>query len=218
MDHNSLTTRLNAPVQHQPSLLLHACCAPCSTSVYEKLCSDFDLTVYWYNPNIFPAAEHNRRLFELEKLSKIFDFKLVVGNSSAKDYQKWLDFHFKKVSDLTIKELFLEPEGGLRCQLCYLFRMKKTAQFAKNKKFNYFTTTLTVSPHKNTPKILEIGNEISEMNNGQPKSIFLAKNFQENNGYKRSVELSKKLSLYRQNYCGCEYSLTTPAKLLPKDT
>lgn len=192
-------------------LLLHACCAPCSTSVYENLCSDFDLTVYWYNPNIFPEVEHNKRLKEIKKLSKLLNFKLIIDSDSAKDHQKWLE---------KAKKFSKEKEAGKRCTLCYDFRLQKVFDYAKKHKYDYFTTTLTVSPYKNAPKIIECGKKLERSldsaqrapfgarDDSQISTVkFLDKDFKKNDGYSRSLELSKKYDLYRQNYCGCEFSI-----------
>ncbi|MFA5926958.1 MAG: epoxyqueuosine reductase QueH [Patescibacteria group bacterium] len=183
----------------KPTLLLHACCAPCSTSVYERLSNNYDLTVYWYNPNIFPFDEHNKRLEEIKKLSGIFDFALVIDPETT-NHQQW--------NSETVQRLSTAPEGGARCWLCYHMRLEKVAKYAVEKGFSYFSSTLSVSPHKNAAKIIEIGKSI-ETKTG-PR--FLAEDFKKKDGYKRSIEISKELNLYRQDYCGCEYSLALTSK------
>lgn len=201
----------HAATSTRPSLLLHACCAPCSTAVYEKLCDDFDVTVYWYNPNIFSVAEHDKRFNEIKKLSKILNFELIIDPDST-NHQSW--------NNEAMKQLAFEPEGRSRCWLCYQMRLEKVFQYAVDKNFDFFTTTLTVSPHKNALKIIEIGMEL-EIKPRKSKSNlrgwvkkgrtrFLAQDFKKNAGYQRSIELSKKYDLYRQNYCGCEYSAKLP--------
>lgn len=175
-------------------LLLHACCAPCSTAVYERLCERFSLTVFWYNPNIFPAAEHDKRLKEIEKLASILGFMLIIDEQSALDHDKW-NGGAKKHANV--------PEGGIRCHFCYRFRMERAYQYAIDHNFDYFSTTLTVSPRKNAPKIMEIGKELERKSK---ETRFVDEVFRKNNGFLRSVELSKQYGLYRQDYCGCEYS------------
>ena len=149
---SGLNKKNKAGKRGNPSLLLHVCCAPCSTSVYEKLCTRFDLTLYWYNPNIFPLDEHNKRLNEIKRLSKVLDFKLIIDSDSA-NHQRWRQYQNRQFNNLAIQQLFAEPEGGARCRLCYQMRLEKVVQYALAHTFDYFATTLTVSPYKNTPKI-----------------------------------------------------------------
>lgn len=179
---------------HIPSLLLHACCAPCSSSVLEKLSSFFEITIYYYNPNISPVEEYNKRVFEiknfLDKLHPHNPIHFVEGDYNPDDF------------DEVIKGLEHEPEGGARCSKCYYLRLEKAAQFAIANKFDYFTTTLSVSPYKNAEKLNTIGLSL-EKKYGVP---YLVSDFKKKDGYKRSIELSKKYNLYRQNYCGCIYS------------
>jgi len=178
----------------KPHLLLHVCCAPCSSYVIETLHSYFTITVYFYNPNIYPEKEYFRRLNELVKFLGEFPsdqkIKLITENYSPGDFAK-------------ISEGFeTAEEGGKRCFSCYNLRLNKTAEKAKELEFDYFTTTLTISPHKNSDKINETGSILSE----KFKIKFLHSDFKKNNGFKRSIELSREYGLYRQNYCGCEYS------------
>lgn len=175
-------------------LLLHACCAPCSSSVLERLTSDYEVTVFFYNPNITDKEEYEKRLNELKRfLSVAYNNKiqLICGEFCPKEF-------FEKVKNLT-----QEPEGGKRCYVCYKMRLEKTAQVALEQGFDIFTTTLSVSPYKNANYINEIGENLQKTYNVE----FLTSNFKKQNGYKRSIELSKIYNLYRQPYCGCVYSL-----------
>lgn len=178
----------------KPTLLLHCCCAPCSSYVFEYLSPYFDITALFYNPNIFPLDEYKFRLNELKRL-------IVEMNFSKKISLIELSYDFEKFREIS---LGLEdfPEGSLRCSKCYHLRLAKTASIAQELKFDYFTTTLTISPYKNANKINEIGNELSSKYHVN----YLFSDFKKRNGYKRSIELSKKYNLYRQNYCGCKFS------------
>ncbi len=171
-------------------LLLHSCCGPCTTVPIERLQSEYEIVCFGYNPNIHPATEHQSRVRELKNLSKQMDFKLVLPKY---DPDAWFD---------RVRGLENEPEGGKRCEICFRMRMEKTAQFAHENGFDLFTTTLTISPHKNALLINKIGSEIAERMNVS----FLESNFKKKDGYKRSIEMSKIYNLYRQNYCGCIYS------------
>lgn len=173
-------------------LLLHACCAPCSTVALERL-DDKEIAVFWYNPNIEPKAEHDKRFEVLRKFLSETDKTLAPGYNY--DYQtenkKW--HHF-------IQGLEDEPEGGKRCEKCFEFRLRQTANSAQSAKYDFFTTTLTVSPHKASALINKIGKVI------ECPAEFLEYDFKKDDGYQRSVQLSKDFGLYRQNYCGCIYS------------
>ena len=172
------------------SLLLHSCCAPCITVPVERLSIEYDITCYFYNPNIHPENEYHQRLFELKKILKMLDIRLVEAEYNS-------DHWFNLTSGLED-----EPEGGKRCEICFLMRLENCAQYAKENSFDFFTTVLTISPHKNAMLINKIGNKLSTQF-GIP---FIEANFKKNNGFKRSCELSKNYNLYRQNYCGCLYS------------
>lgn len=174
----------------KPKLLLHICCVGCGAYVSRSLKKEYSTTLYFYNPNIYPENEHNKRLNEAKKIAKKFKFKLIIGNY---DHDEWL----KK-----IKGYEKEPERGKRCRICYKYRLYKTAQEAHSRGFNYFATTLTMSPHKDDKIINDIGCRMAYKFNIN----FLNKDFKKKNGFKKSSELSKKLGLYRQNYCGCEFS------------
>lgn len=175
------------------SILLHSCCAPCSSYVIELLLNDFDITVLYYNPNIFPKEEYLKRKKEQIRLIKELNNKYV--NFIDCDYDN-------EVFEKTIIGLEHLKEGCKRCEECILLEMKKTALLSLNK-YDFFGTTLTVSPHKNSKMINEIGKELEE----EYDVRFLYSDFKKKDGYKKSIEISKGHNLYRQNYCGCKYSL-----------
>ena len=177
-----------------PTLLLHSCCAPCSSYVIEYLSPYFNITILYYNPNISPIEEYEKRKQEQIKLIKELPTKNKVNILDC-DYDN--DLYEK-----TIKGLEKEPERGSRCTKCFLLRLEKTAITAKKNNFDYFGTTLTVSPYKNSKLLNEIGLSLQEKYNIK----YLYSDFKKNNGYNRSIELSKEYNLYRQNYCGCIYS------------
>lgn len=181
------------PQNARPSLLLQCCCAPCSSAVLERLVKNFDVTVYFYNPNIHPQEEYEKRLSQFPKLL------------SAESYQtvKTLDAPYNPDDFFeAVKGLENEPEGGARCTECFQLRLSQTAKTAKERGFDYFTTTLTVSPHKNAALLNEIG-----MRLGIEYGVrFLPSDFKKKEGYKRSIELSKAFGLYRQTDCGCIFS------------
>lgn len=181
----------------RPSLLLHACCAPCSTAVLETLMPHFAVTLYFYNPNIMPDAEYDLRLAQVKKLLAFPQFFSVELLEDERD-----EAAFWQIAD----GLESEPEGGARCRACYSLRLRRTAQKAAELGFSYFTTTLSVSPHKNSAWINEIGLSLSAPN----APAFLPSDFKKKNGYIRSIELSRKYDLYRQRYCGCSASLREP--------
>lgn len=177
-----------------PSLLLHSCCAPCSSYVLEYLSEFFNITVFYYNPNIHPESEYRKRVEE----QKEFIENLPVKRKISFIEEKYLPEEFFDIA----KGLEEEREGGLRCFKCYELRLKEAAKKAKELNFDYFTTVLSISPHKNAEKINEIGEKISQ----EFEIKFLNSDFKKKNGYKRSIELSKEYNLYRQDYCGCIYS------------
>ncbi len=176
------------------TLLLHVCCAPCSSSVIERLGEIFEITLFFYNPNIDTLSEYNKRLLELEKFINSFKTKYKVKLISA-PYNK---DEFQKIAT----GLENCPERGIRCYKCYELRLTQTAKVAKEYNFDYFATTLTLSPYKNSNWINEIGHNLEE----EIRTKYLYSDFKKKNGYKRSIELSKEYNLYRQNYCGCIYS------------
>lgn len=178
-----------------PSLLLHACCGPCSTACLEILAQHFRVTVLWFNPCIHPEAEYEKRLFYLRRVVEQLKTKHPVSLATA-DYKPETYFE-------AVKGLEQEPEGGARCTVCFRQRLEEAARYAKEQGFDWFTTTLTVSPHKNAPLINEIGFAAEEKFGVH----FLPSDFKKKEGYKRSLTLSRELDLYRQNYCGCVFSM-----------
>ncbi|MDD4765920.1 MAG: epoxyqueuosine reductase QueH [Atribacterota bacterium] len=179
---------------HTPKLLLHSCCAPCSTYVIEYLSQFFSITVFFYNPNIHPEEEYIRRLNEQKKLIEQFPVQNKITFIEGK-YEP--EVFFKEV-----KGFENEPEGGNRCLKCFYLRLNKTAQKAQELKIPFFTTTLTISPHKNAIAINRIGEEMA--NKYQVNYLF--SDFKKKDGFKRSIVLSEQYGLYRQNYCGCVFS------------
>lgn len=177
----------------KPTLLLHACCAPCSSAVLEVLSEHFDITIFFYNPNISPKSEFDYRLDELYRL--LGEMNLSQIKIVAPDYDENEFFEIAKGNESL-------PEGGARCKDCYRLRLEKTAECAKRDGFDYFTTTLSVSPYKNAQALNEIGSELSEKYGVK----YLLSDFKKNDGYKRSCQLSREFNLYRQNYCGCIFS------------
>ncbi|MBQ5590777.1 MAG: epoxyqueuosine reductase QueH [Clostridia bacterium] len=178
----------------KPSLLLQACCAPCSSYVLEYLNEIFDITLLFFNPNISPLKEY---LFRAEELKRLVNEMPMKNKPSIVvcEYDNEPFFEMAKgLEDLA--------EGNERCFLCYKLRLDKAAQFAKEQGFDYFCTTLSISPHKNAEKLNEIGGELSEKYGVE----YLYSDFKKKNGYKRSIELSKEYNLYRQDYCGCVFS------------
>lgn len=184
-----------------PKLLLHSCCAPCSSYVLEYLSEYFDITIYYYNPNISPIEEFNKRIEEQKRLISELPVKnkisFISGNYENDKYEK------------IIKGLEEQPEGGSRCHLCYKLRLEETAKLAKEKGFDYFTTTLSISPYKNSKVLNEIGEELGKVYDIN----YLYADFKKKDGYKRSIELSKIYGLYRQDYCGCVYSKRLKEKI-----
>jgi predicted adenine nucleotide alpha hydrolase (AANH) superfamily ATPase len=181
--------------QRVPRLLLHSCCAPCSSYVLEYLSRWFRITVYYFNPNITKEEEYRHRVAEQQRLIRTMQFLHPVDFLEG-DYRPTDFFAMAK----GMEQL---PEGGERCFACYRMRLESTAQQAQKGGFDYFTTTLSVSPYKNAQKLNEIGRKLSQ----QVGVSYLCSDFKKRNGYKRSVELSEKYGLYRQNYCGCVFSL-----------
>lgn len=178
-----------------PTLLLHSCCAPCSSYVLEYLSSYFKITVLYYNPNIYPESEYSKRIIEQQTLIGEMDTKYPV-QFIAGGYDK------EKFYEMA-NGLEKVKEGGVRCFKCYELRLRETAEIAKEGGYDYFTTTLSISPLKNAAKLNEIGLKLAE----EYGVSYLTSDFKKKNGYKRSVELSAQYGLYRQDYCGCEFSM-----------
>lgn len=177
-----------------PTLLLHSCCAPCSSYCLEYLSHYFHITIFYYNPNITEFSEYRKRVAEqkrlIKELSVMYPIQFLEGDYNPKQF-------------LTLTKGFESlSEGGERCFLCYELRLREAAIIAKKNHFDYFTTTLSISPHKNAMKLNEIGERLSN----EYKISYLPSDFKKKNGYKRSIELSKEHNLYRQNYCGCIFS------------
>ena len=184
----------------KPKLLLHVCCAPCSSYVLEYLTNYFDISVFYYNPNISSVDEYNKRLKEEQRFVLEYPFKNKINViPGVYDNDK-----FEKI----IEGLEEEKEGGARCFKCYRLRLEESAKYAKDNNFDYFTTTLTISPYKNSNKLNEIGRELEE----EYGIKYLYSDFKKKNGYKRSIELSREYNLYRQDYCGCKYSKKSDIK------
>lgn len=177
-----------------PSLLLHSCCAPCSSYVLEYLSRYFRITVFYYNPNITDREEYRIRAREQERL---------IAQMPAKHPIQFVQGAYEPDRFYgAVKGLETEPEGGARCRECFLLRLEESARLCQEQGFDYFTTTLTISPLKNAPLLNELGEQLAE----KYGVSFLNSDFKKKNGYKRSTELSAEYGLYRQDYCGCIYS------------
>ncbi|MEA3465806.1 MAG: epoxyqueuosine reductase QueH [Thermodesulfobacteriota bacterium] len=190
----------NCPVQCSPTdtrvtvkphMLLHACCAPCSSSVIERLQQHYALTLFYYNPNIHPEREYHIRCDEMVRWCQTCELPLIVSDYEPQYWQQ------------RIKGYELEPERGERCTLCYQLRLEKTLQQAKVDGFDLFTTVLSISPHKDADRINQIGDQLVS----DEDVDFYTANFKKQGGFQRSLEISKEQGFYRQNYCGCRYSL-----------
>lgn len=184
-------TRREALVAARPLLLLHLCCAPCSTHVIQVLREQFRVAGHFYNPNIHPEAEYWRRGTEMEAYARSIGLPLLV---SAYETSRWRE---------AVRGLEGEPEGGLRCLACYRLRLEETAALALRQDFTHFTTTLSISPHKKADAINAIGLEVAS----QFGLEFYAADFKKKDGFTKSLRLSREAGLYRQDYCGCEFSL-----------
>ena len=176
----------------QPTMLLHSCCGPCSSAVLERLCGHFRVTLLYYNPNIEPQEEYLHRLSEQKRLLSLLPEKITLLEC-AYDHEMF-DAFAPVMADA--------PEGGERCLACFALRLNYTAVQAKEHGFEYFTTTLSVSPHKNADNVNRIGDEAGKRHGVK----YLFADFKKKDGYLRSLELSRQYELYRQDYCGCRYS------------
>lgn len=180
--------------ERKPSLLLHSCCAPCSSYCLEYLASHFEITDFFFNPNISPRTEYEKRVEEMRRFLSQYPFsdpiRFLEGNYEPESF-------FREV-----KGLEQCPEGGERCRVCFTLRLKEAVRVAEEENLEYVTTTLTISPLKNAQLINAIGEELCEGKNVK----WLPTDFKKKNGYKRSVELSSEYDLYRQNFCGCVFS------------
>ncbi|MDR3311674.1 MAG: epoxyqueuosine reductase QueH [Spirochaetaceae bacterium] len=188
------------PGGKKPSLLLHACCAPCGSAVLECLAPLFDLTIFYYNPNISPPEEYRRRLSELRAFIRRFApaarCVLVEAPYDPQDF-------YRATGVREAGALQTEPERGIRCERCYRLRLKAAHRYATEHGFDYVTTTLSISPHKDAVKINAIGKTLAQAGG----AAFLWADFKKQGGFQRSLVLSAEYGLYRQSYCGCEYSL-----------
>ena len=171
-------------------LLLHACCGPCASGSIDRLLNEYAVVLFWSNCNIFPKEEYDRRLTAAKTLAEKKGLKLI---EDAYCHDTWLK---------SVRGLEKEPERGKRCPVCFEFSLRRTAAFAVENKFDCFTTTLTISPHKNSKTIFEIGKTVSD----EFGIKFIEKDFKKQDGFKKSLDISSDLRLYRQNYCGCEFS------------
>lgn len=186
IDYNKLMHDEISSFGYKPKLLLHCCCAPCSSAVIEKLKEYFDITYLYFNPNIFPENEYVLRREQFEKLGvKVVD----IGY----EHDKFLDL---------VKGMENESEGGRRCNVCIAMRMDKAFEYAKSHNFNIVTTTLSISPHKNAEFINLTGENLEK----KYKIKYLHADFKKENGFLRSTQIAKQVNMYRQNYCGCEFS------------
>ncbi|MCI5935937.1 MAG: epoxyqueuosine reductase QueH [Lachnospiraceae bacterium] len=177
-----------------PTLLLHSCCAPCSSYVLEYLSNHFGITVFYYNPNIYPDEEYEMRVREQQRFIRAFPAKHPIDFiEGAYDKERFYEM---------ARGLEAVPEGGQRCFQCYELRLREAGELAKARDFDYFTTTLSISPMKNAEKLNEIGLRLAE----ELGVSYLSSDFKKRNGYKRSTELSREYGMYRQDYCGCVYS------------
>ncbi|MDR1330133.1 MAG: epoxyqueuosine reductase QueH [Oscillospiraceae bacterium] len=171
-------------------LLLHACCAPCSTVVLERLSEKWDITLFYHNPNIYPSGEYEKRLGEVRCLAAKTPAPVLAPEY---DHAEFLD---------SVRGLESEPEGGARCIRCYELRLRRTAREARELGFDAFASTLTVGPRKRASDINACGDAAAR----EYGAVWLAEDFKKRDGYKRSVELSREYGLYRQSYCGCEFA------------
>ena len=180
---------------HVPRLLLHSCCAPCSSYVLEYLSQYFAITVLYYNPNIFPEEEYRKRVAEQKRL---------IAELPAKNPIAFMEGRYQPEEFFAVaKGLEDAPEGGDRCRKCFRLRLEETAKLAAEGGYDYFTTTLSISPLKNAQALNEIGQEAAEIY----EVTHLPSDFKKRGGYQRSIELSREYELYRQNFCGCVYSM-----------
>jgi epoxyqueuosine reductase len=172
-------------------ILLHSCCAPCSAHVIQELAKEYKVTLFYFNPNIFPEEEYQKRLSEAQKYLQKININLIEGEY---DHQSWLE---------QVKGYEDEPERGKRCHICYQMRLEKTAQKAKELGFDVFCSTLSISPHKDAKMINQIGLELSEKYN----IIYLESDWKKQEGFKKACNISREEGFYRQEYCGCEFSI-----------
>ncbi|MCQ2593470.1 MAG: epoxyqueuosine reductase QueH [Treponema sp.] len=203
----------------KPKLLLHACCGPCSSYCLEYLSQYFEITVFYYNPNIYPEKEYLRRLDELKMLYTRFP-PAIEGNVKVVEVEYDPEQYFNAIGVKENPELAKEPEKGERCRRCYKFRLERAYEYAKENHFDYFCTTLSISPFKDAIKINEVGRELehqleTQLENGD-RPQWLPSDFKKNGGFVRSLEISSEYNLYRQDYCGCIYSYNSRQEYLAR--
>lgn len=186
IDYNKLMQKEISSFGYKPKLLLHCCCAPCSSAVIERIKEFFEITFYYYNPNIYPQEEYVLRFNEFEKLG----VQVVMAEYDHEDFLS------------KVKDRENEPEGGTRCQICIADRLNKSFEYAKEHGFDVVTTTLSISPHKDCEFINKLGESLEEKFGVK----YLHADFKKQNGYLRSIQICKELGVYRQDYCGCEFS------------
>jgi len=179
------------PPQTKPSLLLHICCGPCATTVIERLTSDYTVCAYFYNPNIFPAEEYERRLEAARKVAQIHNIEFIEGLYEPETFEK------------EVKGLEAEPENGARCKVCYRLRFQSTAREAQCRGITHMAGTLTLGPMKKATVINPIGVDEAK----KVGIVFVEGDWKKKDGFKRACELSQTYGLYRQHYCGCRYSM-----------
>ena len=203
-----LTNVSSSQNSKKPSLLLHACCGPCSSYVLEYLFKFFEITVFYYNPNIYPSEEYMRRFSELRKLYEVFP-PALEGKVKVVETEYEPEDFYKAVGTRETPELATEPEKGERCRRCYEFRLRRAYEYAAANQFEYFCTTLSISPFKDAEKLNVIGEQLEQqaVANGNGKGPhWLPSDFKKKGGFKRSLEISEEYGMYRQDYCGCIYS------------
>jgi len=202
-NYQAMMEKILAALDGTPRLLLHSCCGPCSTAVIACLSSFFDITVFYYNPNIDDDAEYRKRAKEQERL---------IGMMPTPNPVSFLEGEYSPEDFLAVaRDLALEKEGGERCTFCYGLRLERTARETRERKFDFFTTTLSVSPMKDAERINAIGSRLAESHGVR----WLWSDFKKKSGYLRSIELSKEYGLYRQDYCGCSFSRRESDRELP---
>lgn len=209
-----MKTESEIPGYQAPRLFLHSCCAPCSSYVLEYLSRYFEITVFYYNPNISPEEEYRKRVEEQKRFIKELSVKFEAETEDNGAMRRWpitfLEGKYEPEAFFQMaKGLETVPEGGERCFRCYELRLREAAGLAKEGDYDFFCTTLSISPLKNAGKLMEIGERLSE----EYGVAYLTSDFKKKNGYKRSTELSREFGLYRQNYCGCVFSKTAQKPL-----
>ncbi len=191
-------------MKENKNILIDVCCGVCFSGVFEQFKNNYEITAYWHNANIYPRSEYYQRLESF--ISAYQNHAIIVDNDNwDENHRKWQEF-------VRSEKYAKEPEGGKRCLLCYKYRLKKVAKFAKENDFNLFASTLTISPHKKAEMINNIGLAIEKeiiQSNKNDKTKYFCADFKKNDGFKIANIISKKKNIYRQNYCGCEFSISS---------